>query len=145
MTGAPDTPRTGSDGASMLSDPELSYPLNPDSPHARNAIAAKRRVRFYLIDVAGLSAEKIDALIPTLRKVMEERELVPVFVTDLLDHGVLRRHGVIFEAVPPLAGSAALAPDLDWCARRAECLALIRGKWQPVGGTVLGPGVGGTP
>jgi hypothetical protein len=136
MSGASNTPQSVGP-----SDAELSFPFNPDAPHAQDALVARRPVQVYLIDVTGLAAEKLDALVPTLAKVMRERGLVPIFVTDLTDLEVFRRHGVICEALPPLAGSTALAPWFDWRARRAECFALILGKWRPVGRTTLGPDV----
>jgi hypothetical protein len=121
------------------SEAELSVPFNPGSPHAKAAVAEGRPVKIYLIDATGLAGDTLDAMIPTLTKVANERGLVPVFVTDLLDFQIFRRHGVIFEALPPLAESTALAPGHDWRVRRAECFALVLGKWQPVGRTVLGP------
>lgn len=129
---------SGAADAAGPSDAELSFPFNPDSPHAAEALAARQPVRVYLVDLTGLPAEKVDALVPTLAKVTRERGMTPVFVVDLADFAVLRRHGVVFEALPPLAESAALAPELDWRARRAECRALILAKWRPVGQTALG-------
>ena len=116
-----------------------AYPLNTDSPHVAAILAAGGRVRFYLIGLLGMEANKIRALLPVLTAEMAARQVVPVFVTDLLDYRVFRDARVIFEAVPPLADSATLMPGLNWAARRREIVALVREKWQPAGEISLGP------
>ena len=117
---------------------ELAHPLKRLSPHAAHALAAGTRVRTFLVDVQGLSPETISALLPVVRADLDDRNLVPILVTDLLDYRVFREARVIFEAVPPVADSARLAPDLDWERRRSEVMELIRDKWRPVGETKLG-------
>ena len=119
---------------------ELAYPLNRLSPHAAASLAAGEKARFFLVDMRGLTAEAARALLPVIDADMKGRRLVPVIVTDLTDYRAFREAEVIFEAVPPLADSARIAPDLDWVRRQAEVMALIRDKWRPVGETALGPG-----
>lgn len=114
---------------------ELSYPLVPHSPHV---LGEGRRSRFYLIDVTGLEADQIDPLIPIAREIVAEHAAIPVFLTTLMDYSVFRRAKVIFEALPPRADSAYLAPDLDWDTRHAELRAMVEEKWQPVGKTSFG-------
>lgn len=107
-----------------------AYPLRPDSPMR---LSTETPSRFVLIDVCGRSAGDIEGLIPATRATLAGQGVIGVFVTDALDFAVFRRAEVIFEALPPLAGSADLAPDLDWAARRAALRDLIRRKWDPNG------------
>lgn len=123
-----------------MSDADLVHPLNPDSPHAAAAIAARTRIRFFLVDLIGCPADQVAALIASSVDAFEEQSLVPVFVTDLLDFTAFREAGVVFEAVSPLGPSADLAPELDWQRWRTVELAAIEAKWQPVGQTSLGDG-----
>ena len=117
---------------------DLAFPLKRDSAHAADTVAAGRPVRFYLVTMLGLDAAAVSRLLPTTGEVMRADGLVPVYVTDLTDYAVFRQAGVIFEPVPPLGSSAALAPELDWHARRREVLELIRDRWKPAGTAVLG-------
>jgi len=111
------------------------FPLNTDSPHAANLLNTNEYVRFYLADMSGLKANEVAALLPIVTAEMERRQVVPVFVTDLLDYRVFREAGVIFEAIPPEFESSALMPEKDWQARRQDVLRLIREKWKPAGET----------
>ena len=128
-------------GEMPAAEPEaaaLAFPLKRDSPHAADAVAAGRPVRFYLVTLLGIDAAAVVRLLPTTGEVMRADGMVPVYVTDLTDYAVFRQAGVIFEPVPPLGSSAALVPELDWHARRREVLELIRDRWKPAGTAVLG-------
>lgn len=105
-----------------------SFPLTSDSPQR---LSPETPSRFALVDVCGLEPEAIDSLIETTLASLKEQSLIAVFVTDSLDYTAFRKAGVIFEALPPLAHSAGLAPDLDWEARIAELRGLIHRKWEP--------------
>ena len=87
--------------------------------------------------------QHIGHLIETTRQSLSEQGLIPVFITDGLDFTVFRNAKAIFESLPPLAGSADLAPDLDWDERRRTLRHLIRLKWDPSGEIDLSSG--GTP
>ena len=113
------------------------YPLNVDSPHVAAILNTSEKVRFFLVDLSGLDAERIGALLPIVRKEMDRRHVVPVFVTDLLDYREFRDAGVIFEALPPVSENSRLMPERDWAKRRDDVMALIREKWQPAGETAL--------
>ena len=119
---------------------DRAFPLNTDSPAAQEILQTGGHVRFYLVNLIGLDTARVTALLPTVRAEMAAQQLIPVFVTDLLDYAPLRAVQVIFEAVPPVADSTRLAPHRDWQARQDEMLELIRAKWLPSGEVALDAG-----
>lgn len=121
---------------------ERCYPLNIDSPHVTALKDSSDRVRFFLVDLSGLDAQRVGVLLPIVVKEMTRRTVVPVFVTDLLDYRVFREARVIFEALPPVTENAVLMPERDWARRQKDVKSLVREKWKPAGEVVLdGSGV----
>ena len=109
------------------------YPLNTDSPHVEHLKEGNECVRFYTVDVTGLAADQIEALMPTVRQELQRRNYIPVFITDTAEFSPFRNAKTIFEAVPDIERNSRLMPDFDWADRRAKCLELIREKWKPTG------------
>jgi hypothetical protein len=114
------------------------FPLNPTSPHADLFRENETFARFFLFDLRGVDAEKIATLLATIKAEMADQMVIPIFVTDLLEFKIFRDAKVIFEALPPIAASAAIDPSRDWAARQEDVMLQIRKKWQPSGETQLG-------
>lgn len=72
----------------------------------------------------GVPAEGLAKIVAQLTAQSGPR---PVFLTDDDHFEIFRRHGAIFEYLPPIEP----APDLDIDLYRLRRLALLRRKWQP--------------
>ena len=109
----------------------LAWPFNTDAEVLGDRLSRHVAVITMLIDLTGLDWTEIDPLLPLIRAMAAEKDMVPVLVVDLADIVAVRRSGLAYDALPNAAANAHLAPDQDWSAYVARCRQLLAQKWQP--------------
>jgi len=115
-----------------LSDLDLlAWPFNTDAEVLGDRLARRAGVVVMLIDLTGLDWPEIEPLLPLIRTMAAEKDMVPVLVVDLADVVAVRRTGLTYDALPNAAANAHLAPDQDWPAYVARCRQLLAQKWRP--------------
>ena len=71
-----------------------------------------------------------EIIVTTKRKLPGKRDRL-VYLTDNSDFTVFRRHGVIFEYLPPLVDERLHATDMPWQGYLRERWGLLLAKWRP--------------
>lgn len=119
---------------------EAAWPFNADSPHVSGVLSEEKFLSIMLVDVTGLDWPAIAGRLETLRDIARTKEMVPVFVVDLVDFRDLVTAGIVYDTLPSLAANVPLAEDLDWGSYLVRRRHLLREKWRPAAIINLGQG-----
>jgi hypothetical protein len=92
---------------------------------------SKEEVSTIVITTLGVDPNFLDEIITTTKEKLPRRNDRLVYVTDNSDFTVFRRHGVIFEYLPPLMEQRLHAADMPWQAYLSERWGLLLAKWRP--------------
>ena len=92
---------------------------------------SKKEISTILITTLGLSADSLEeVIVTTKRRLLGKRDRL-VYLTDISDFTMFRRHGVFFEYLPPLSEQRLHAADMPWQAYLRERWGLLLAKWRP--------------
>lgn len=92
---------------------------------------SKQGLTTILVTTLGLHADLLDEIIVTTKAKLPARNDRLVYLTDNSDFAIFRRHGVIFEYIPPLVEQRLHAADMPWQAYLQERWGLLLAKWRP--------------
>ena len=109
----------------------LAWPFTTDAEVLGDRLTRQTAVVVMLIDLTGLDWDQIEPLLPLIRAMAAEKDMVPVLVVDLADIVAVRRSGLAYDALPNAAANAHLAPGQDWPGYVARCRQLLAQKWRP--------------
>ena len=109
----------------------LAWPFNTDAEVLGDRLSRNTAVVTMLIDLTGLDWSGVAPLLPLIRAMAAEKDMVPVLVVDLADIVAVRRTGLAYDALPNAPANARLAPDQDWPGYVARCRQLLAQKWRP--------------
>jgi hypothetical protein len=84
-----------------------------------------------IITTLGVEARHLEDIIVTTKKKLPRENDRLVYITDNSDFTAFRRHGVIFEYLPPLKEQQLHAADMPWRAYLRERWGLLVAKWRP--------------
>ena len=110
---------------------EAAWPFNSDSPHVEGVMREDAFLSVMLVDVTGLEWETISAHLNTVRETAKAKNMVPVFVVDLVDFKGLIAENLAYDTLPNAAANAALDANLDWPSYLERRRHLLRKKWLP--------------
>ena len=110
---------------------EAAWPFNADSPQVQGVMRPDRFLSIMLVDVTGLEWDAIAAYLDTVRDTAKAREMVPVFIVDLVDFRGLIDAGLAYDTLPNVTANAALDETLDWAAYLSWRRHLLTEKWHP--------------
>lgn len=81
-------------------------------------------------DVLGLTTAQTAAFVDLVaERQRKQHNFVPVFFTDSQEFHIFRKHGFVFEYLPPPEDQASTPGSYDWVARTAERKAAFKAKW----------------
>lgn len=81
-------------------------------------------------DLLGLTAAQTAAFVDLVaERQRKQHNFVPVFLTDCQEFHVFRKHGFVFEYLPPSEDQASTPGGYDWAARIAERKSAFKAKW----------------
>lgn len=79
----------------------------------------------------GVNPDFLDEIVTTTKRRLSGRGDRLVYLTDSSDFTVFRRHGVIFEYLPPLLEQRVHAAAMPWQGYLRERWGLLLAKWRP--------------
>jgi len=81
-------------------------------------------------DLLGLNGTQTAAFVDLVaERQRKQHNFAPVFLTDCQEFHILRKHGFVFEYIPPSADQASAPGSYDWAARTSERIAAFKAKW----------------
>ena len=133
-------PGDNADGSDRPADAfEAAWPFNADSAQVEGLLRSDRFMSIMLVDVTGLHWDQIATYLDTVRETARTKEMVPVFIVDLIDYRPLIAENLAYDTLPNAALNAPLSPELDWPSYLAWRRTLLRDKWHPAAIITLGP------
>ncbi len=115
--------------APVLAAPPAGPALRPFPGHAAISL---RDSAFMTIgfDLLGLNATQTAAFVDLVaERQRKQHNFAPVFLTDCQELHVFRKHGFVFEYIPPSGDQASAPGSYDWAARTSERKAAFKAKW----------------
>lgn len=116
--------------------PAPVLPAPPDGPALRpfpgHAAISLRDTTFTTIgfDILGLNAAQTAAFVGLVaERQRKQHNFVPVFLTDCQEFHIFRKHGFVFEFIPPPEDQKTSPGSYDWTARAAERKSAFKAKW----------------
>ncbi|MEP1201198.1 hypothetical protein [Tateyamaria sp.] len=139
MTSGPETPPKATEPSTFFAQEqerpanafEAAWPFNADSPHAEGVMREDAFLSVMLVDVTGLEWETISTYLKTVHDTAKAKNMVPVFVVDLVDFRGLIAESLAYDTLPNVVANAPLDADLDWPSYLAWRRHLLRKKWLP--------------
>ncbi|WP_254446413.1 hypothetical protein [Ruegeria sp. HKCCD8929] len=110
---------------------EAAWPFNADSAQVEGVLREDRFLSVMLVDVTGLDWEAITRHLETVREIAKTKEMVPVFVVDLVEFRGLIAENMAYDTLPIVLANEELEQDLDWSGYLARRRQLLREKWRP--------------
>lgn len=110
---------------------EAAWPFNADSPHVEGVLRDDAFLSVMLVDVTGLDWATISTYLDTVRDTAKAKNMVPVFVVDLVDFRGLIAENLAYDTLPNVAANAPLDANLDWPSYLAWRRHLLKKKWLP--------------
>ena len=92
---------------------------------------SKEEISTIIVTTLGVDPNFLEEIVTTTKKKLPGRNDRLVYVTDNSDFTIFRRHGVIFEYLPPLMEQRLHAADMPWQAYLRERWGLLLAKWRP--------------
>jgi len=92
---------------------------------------SKEQISTIIITTLGVDPLHLDEIITKTKQKLPGKDDRMVYVTDDPDFTAFRRHGVIFEYLPPLKEQQLHAADMPWRTYLRERWALLLAKWRP--------------
>lgn len=92
---------------------------------------SKEEISTIIITVLGVNPDFLEEIIVTTKRKLPGKGDRLIYLTDNSDFAVFRRHGVIFEYLPPSAEQRLHATDMPWEAYLRERWGLLLAKWRP--------------
>ena len=92
---------------------------------------SKEDISTILVTTLGVNPDFLEEIIVTTKRKLPGKSDRLIYLTDNSDFTVFRRHGVIFEYVPPLMEQLLHAADMRWQAYLQERWGLLLAKWRP--------------
>ena len=92
---------------------------------------SKEQISTIIITTLGVDPLHLDEIITKTKQNLPGKDDRMVYVTDNSDFTAFRRHGVIFEYLPPLKEQQLHAADMPWRTYLRERWALLLAKWRP--------------
>ncbi|MFL4470171.1 hypothetical protein ACERZ8_09915 [Tateyamaria armeniaca] len=121
---------------------EASWPFNADSPQVDGVARDDKLLSTMLVDVTGLGWDEIARYLDAVRDSAKAKNMVPIFIVDLVEYRGLIAEGLAYDTLPNVAANAPFARDLDWPSYLAYRRRLLREKWRPSAIINLGPNAG---
>jgi hypothetical protein len=92
---------------------------------------SKEEISTIVVTTLGVDPNFLDEIVTTTKEKLPGKNDRLVYVTDNSDFTIFRRHGVIFEYLPPLMEQKLHAADMPWQAYLRERWGLLLAKWRP--------------
>lgn len=92
---------------------------------------SKEDISTIIVTILGVNPDFIDEIIVTTKRKLPGKNDRLIYLTDSSDFTIFRRHGVIFEYLPPLKEQRLHAADMPWQAYLRERWGLLLAKWRP--------------
>lgn len=118
---------------------EAAWPFNADSPQVDGVMRDDKFLSTMLVDVTGLEWDEIVGYLDTVRDTAKAKNMVPVFIVDLVEYRGLISEGLAYDTLPNMVANARLTPELDWPAYIAHRRRVLREKWLPAAIINLSP------
>lgn len=84
-----------------------------------------------IVTTLGVNPDFLEEIIVTTKRRLPGKSDRIIYLTDNSDFTIFRRHGVIFEYLPPLVEQRLHAADMPWQAYLREHWGLLLAKWRP--------------
>ena len=110
---------------------EAAWPFDSDSPQVAGVWRGDKFLSIMLVDVTGLEWETITGHLETIRDIAKDKNMVPVFVVDLVEFRGLIEENLAYDTLPNVAANAPFAQELDWPSYLDWRRQLLREKWRP--------------
>lgn len=94
-------------------------------------LKSKGDISTIIVTTLGVNPEFLEGIIVTTKRKLSGKADRLIYLTDNSDFTVFRRHGVIFEYLPPLVAQRRHANDMPWQAYLREHWGLLLAKWRP--------------
>ena len=92
---------------------------------------SKEEISTIIVTTLGVDPNFLEEIVTTTKQKLPGKNDRLVYVTDNSDFTIFRRHGVIFEYLPPLMEQRLHAADMPWQAYLRERWGLLLAKWRP--------------
>lgn len=92
---------------------------------------SKEDISTILVTTLGVNPDFLEEIIVTTKRKLPGKNDRLIYLTDNSDFTIFRRHGVIFEYLPPLVEQRLHATDMPWQAYLRERWGLLLAKWRP--------------
>lgn len=109
-------------------DNKISEVENPGNIYIYKS---KTEISTILITTFGVKSDFVEEIIVTTKRKLARKNDRLIYLTDNSDFTMFRRHGVIFEYLPPLIEQRLHATDMPWQAYLRERWSLLLAKWRP--------------
>jgi hypothetical protein len=102
-----------------------------ESPGDIYVYKSKEDISTIVITILGVDPNFLEEIVGKTKEKLPGKNDRLVYVTDNSDFTVFRRHGVIFEYLPPLMDQRLHAADMPWQPYLRERWGLLLAKWRP--------------
>jgi len=102
-----------------------------ESPGNIYIYKSKEDISTILVTTLGVNPDFLEEIIVTTQRKLPGKSDRLIYLTDNSDFTIFRRHGVIFEYLPPLMEQRLHATDMPWQAYLRERWGLLLAKWRP--------------
>ena len=102
-----------------------------ESPGNIYIYKSKEDISTILVTTLGVNPDFLEEIIVTTQRKLPRKSDRLIYLTDNSDFTIFRRHGVIFEYLPPLMEQRLHATDMPWQAYLRERWGLLLAKWRP--------------
>ncbi|RUU25717.1 hypothetical protein [Mesorhizobium sp. M6A.T.Ce.TU.016.01.1.1] len=92
---------------------------------------SKEQISTIIITTFDVNPDLLEEIIVTTKRRLPRKNDRLVYLTNNSDFTMFRRHGVIFEYLPPLIEQRLHATDMPWQAYLRGRWGLILAKWRP--------------
>ena len=92
---------------------------------------SKEDISTIIVTILGVNPDFLEEIIVTTKRKLPGKSDRLIYLTDNPDFTIFRRHGVIFEYLPPLVEQRLHAADMPWQAYFRERWGLLLAKWRP--------------
>jgi hypothetical protein len=92
---------------------------------------SKEETSTIIVTTLGVNPDFLEEIIVTTKRKLPGKSDRLIYLTDNSDFTIFRRHGVIFEYLPPLMEQRLHATDMPWQAYLRERWGLLLAKWRP--------------
>jgi hypothetical protein len=92
---------------------------------------SKEQISTIIVTTLGVNPDLLEEIIVTTKRKLPGKSDRLIYLTDNSDFTIFRRHGVMFEYLPPLMEQRLHASDMPWQAYLRERWGLLLAKWRP--------------